>query len=322
MSKLRGQANLKPSPKGKLQSVQLPKVTETVTGLLEKVYKSAPFDTDKAFNLMLILTELNPYPLTDETASKLLKYLKNPPQTAEEVIELITLLNELIRQQSVLPPDQVEILLSYIPLSLDDPQEFDVMKAKYLYLLLIRLEPYPLSIEDKDELMELLQNPSNMDRLKELLLKLRNFKDLPNYQYELIEENLPITLITSNEITELTSLTYPNGNPILTLSDRNLFFEIIGLIFTLGYKTSLELFKRATNPYDLTFNSPLMKQAHDKQQIDLEILRTKVTVAPGLAKCPRCGSKEVSFTEKQTRSSDEPMTIFYTCLSCDRHWKT
>lgn len=37
--------------------------------------------------------------------------------------------------------------------------------------------------------------------------------------------------------------------------------------------------------------------------------------------CDRCGHKEASFFEMQTRSADEPMTIFYQCISCKHTWK-
>jgi transcription elongation factor S-II len=37
--------------------------------------------------------------------------------------------------------------------------------------------------------------------------------------------------------------------------------------------------------------------------------------------CRKCGKRECTFYEMQTRSADEPMTIFITCLSCGNRWK-
>jgi transcription elongation factor S-II len=37
--------------------------------------------------------------------------------------------------------------------------------------------------------------------------------------------------------------------------------------------------------------------------------------------CRKCGQRECTFYEMQTRSADEPMTIFVTCLSCGNKWK-
>jgi len=37
--------------------------------------------------------------------------------------------------------------------------------------------------------------------------------------------------------------------------------------------------------------------------------------------CKKCKSKKCSYYELQTRSADEPSTIFITCLDCGKHWK-
>ena len=37
--------------------------------------------------------------------------------------------------------------------------------------------------------------------------------------------------------------------------------------------------------------------------------------------CSRCKSKNCTYYEMQTRSADEPATIFITCLNCDKHWR-
>lgn len=38
-------------------------------------------------------------------------------------------------------------------------------------------------------------------------------------------------------------------------------------------------------------------------------------------KCGKCGKRKCSFSQAQTRSADEPMTTFITCLVCNNHWK-
>jgi len=37
--------------------------------------------------------------------------------------------------------------------------------------------------------------------------------------------------------------------------------------------------------------------------------------------CGKCKKNKVSYYERQTRSADEPMTTFYTCLTCGNRWK-
>ena len=41
----------------------------------------------------------------------------------------------------------------------------------------------------------------------------------------------------------------------------------------------------------------------------------------GFFTCHKCKSKKTTYTQAQTRSADEPMTTFVTCLNCDNRWK-
>ena len=41
----------------------------------------------------------------------------------------------------------------------------------------------------------------------------------------------------------------------------------------------------------------------------------------GLYTCKKCKSRNTTFITLQTRSADEPMTIYITCQDCDNHWK-
>ena len=41
----------------------------------------------------------------------------------------------------------------------------------------------------------------------------------------------------------------------------------------------------------------------------------------GLFTCGKCKSKKTTYYEMQTRSADEPMTAFISCLNCGKRWK-
>jgi DNA-directed RNA polymerase subunit M/transcription elongation factor TFIIS len=41
----------------------------------------------------------------------------------------------------------------------------------------------------------------------------------------------------------------------------------------------------------------------------------------GVNKCKKCGSWYTCFFQKQTRSADEPMTVFCSCEDCNFKWK-
>ena len=53
-------------------------------------------------------------------------------------------------------------------------------------------------------------------------------------------------------------------------------------------------------------------------QSDWDLKHTKVT--EGVYKC-KCGSNKTTQSEMQTRSADEPMTLFITCVVCGNRWK-
>ena len=37
--------------------------------------------------------------------------------------------------------------------------------------------------------------------------------------------------------------------------------------------------------------------------------------------CPKCSHNMANFFQMQTRSADEPMTVFYRCQKCSHRWK-
>ncbi|GBG88969.1 hypothetical protein CBR_g48579 [Chara braunii] len=47
----------------------------------------------------------------------------------------------------------------------------------------------------------------------------------------------------------------------------------------------------------------------------------KATGSTDQFKCGKCGKRETTFFQMQTRSADEPMTTYVTCVNCNNHWK-
>ena len=58
-----------------------------------------------------------------------------------------------------------------------------------------------------------------------------------------------------------------------------------------------------------------------KVKIDTLKSKLKPEAMTDQFKCRKCGSRSTSYYEVQTRSADEPMTQFITCLDCGNHWK-
>jgi len=65
------------------------------------------------------------------------------------------------------------------------------------------------------------------------------------------------------------------------------------------------------------------KQIEEKIHKDMkkEYLSREIKNQEGFFKCGRCKSMKTTYYQLQTRSADEPMTTFVSCLNCGRNWK-
>jgi len=59
----------------------------------------------------------------------------------------------------------------------------------------------------------------------------------------------------------------------------------------------------------------------EKSNRDKALYETKKEAMTDQFRCRKCNSRETCYYEMQTRSADEPMTIFITCLNCGNRWK-
>ena len=81
-------------------------------------------------------------------------------------------------------------------------------------------------------------------------------------------------------------------------------------------------------PHELAFMEPTRSYPeHWKEILDEKFKRDKYMYEAKSEnytdqfKCTRCKKKKCSYYELQTRSADEPMTIFITCLNCGKRWR-
>lgn len=62
-----------------------------------------------------------------------------------------------------------------------------------------------------------------------------------------------------------------------------------------------------------------------KRQLSRDVgymTREQIAAMPdGALVCRQCKSRKTSYTELQTRSADEPMTVFAVCHDCGKRWK-
>lgn len=82
------------------------------------------------------------------------------------------------------------------------------------------------------------------------------------------------------------------------------------------------------DPKDLASESK-KQEREETQMANLQARRTdwfleqaqKSATNQGFFTCRKCGSKNTTYFQMQTRGADEPMTNFVTCLDCKTQWK-
>jgi len=80
---------------------------------------------------------------------------------------------------------------------------------------------------------------------------------------------------------------------------------------TVAFMTHQEM-----NPYKW---ADLIEQKSKRDKSKFEI---NIEAATDTLTCRKCKSKKCAYSAIQTKASDEPMTIFVTCLECGCRWKT
>lgn len=63
---------------------------------------------------------------------------------------------------------------------------------------------------------------------------------------------------------------------------------------------------------------PMMEQQLKRET---KLLEGNKDMATDQFKCSRCYKRQCTYYEMQTRSADEPMTIFVRCLNCGKQWR-
>ena len=63
------------------------------------------------------------------------------------------------------------------------------------------------------------------------------------------------------------------------------------------------------------------KMMDEKYKRDKNLYEEKQEAMTDQYKCSRCKSRKCTYYELQTRSADESMTIFITCINCGNRWK-
>jgi transcription elongation factor S-II len=112
-----------------------------------------------------------------------------------------------------------------------------------------------------------------------------------------------------------------------------IYFTIVKkVLFNINPENNPNLFNKILN-YDVDISKiPFMRYQDLKPERWRKIIEKKIEsdknkyninleAATDEFKCYRCHKRMCTYYELQTRSADEPMTTFVSCLNCGNHWK-
>lgn len=102
------------------------------------------------------------------------------------------------------------------------------------------------------------------------------------------------------------------ANITYTVNAEDVKYKILNNIWpahTIASKTHEELFPERYAELKLKVMAKYINMKPEEEKPD------------GLFKCSKCKSWKTTYTQAQTRSADEPMTTFASCLNCGNRWK-
>tara|TARA_B100000900_G_C20149469_1_gene541254 strand:- start:30 stop:560 length:531 start_codon:yes stop_codon:yes gene_type:complete len=109
---------------------------------------------------------------------------------------------------------------------------------------------------------------------------------------------------------------------------RSIYSNINPKLSTGNKKLLSDLKKKKITPKDLAFmkhqdmNPKIWKElVAAKIKRDKNLTQVDMSAATDEFKCFKCGKRQCTYYQLQTRSADEPMTTFITCLNCGNRWK-
>ena len=147
-----------------------------------------------------------------------------------------------------------------------------------------------------------------------------NLADIVNTPYKMLEK-LAASVITTEQIQQLIALQYPDGSLIVNLVHTDILLEIVGMLRAEPYAEVLAFLRTANKPSDILWKQKALDAGREKVARELTIRQMEEKGVKGFGKCRKCGSTELVSARAQTRSLDEPATIFVRCVICSSKWK-
>jgi DNA-directed RNA polymerase subunit M/transcription elongation factor TFIIS len=121
-------------------------------------------------------------------------------------------------------------------------------------------------------------------------------------------------------------------NPDFSAIYKTIARRVVANLDPVAYVGNTRLLERLKDgefaPDSIAAMSPRELYPEHWQTLADEQLKRETTMLEGsneegsdMFKCKRCGKSRTRYWEMQTRSADEPMTIFIRCLNCSKEWR-
>ena len=108
---------------------------------------------------------------------------------------------------------------------------------------------------------------------------------------------------------------------LYTNLDSSSYIKNENLITRVTNRSDFDIENIASMSYQELFPEIWKKMMDDKYKREKLLYEEKQEAMTDQFKCARCKSRKCTYYELQTRSADEAMTIFITCINCGNRWK-
>ena len=172
-----------------------------------------------------------------------------------------------------------------------------------------------------------------MSRLNRILDKPNNFRENIVKKFNYIIKNEKISINLEKGIFNYT-IEIADKKNLIKKWNNELFVTIYieklkMIIFNLKNKIILDkLINKKIKPHELAFMTHQeLRPDIWNEMIELKKIKDENKFSPKLEAstddftCSKCKSKQCTHYQLQTRSADEPMTTFVTCINCGNRWR-
>jgi transcription elongation factor S-II len=168
---------------------------------------------------------------------------------------------------------------------------------------------HPIRLQAKLQIQTLLQlSPSEQEELERTIL-LHSLEDAKKRHVHPVWENKEFTILYDIHLRRVIT----NMSKVSYISNPRLESRMQEGEFTLGEVASMAFSSLYPEKWKDLFEKEMKREA--------KMLEVDMSMATDMFRCSKCGKRQCTYYEMQTRSADEPMTIFVRCMNCGKRWR-